>query len=206
VIIASEELGGYANYGDFFWALNKDPLYSAEDIGNLAVTKYADYFKRYAPHWSVTLSAVRTEQLDRFAEELDSWAECVMKTNELGVVKSAAGNVLRFDAGKDDYADLGDFVGLISSMTASSELKIKSADLLDFISQNLVIKSGAVTTPSPLPEYNSGQDYGRAHGIAMDIPKPGQPRKISLNPYTDLAISTATHWVQFRQWMLDNFR
>ncbi len=212
VIIGSEEtmLAVGFDYQDLLGYIDSNPDVSPRAIGARIVGDWKSFMNAYPQIAKVpgTMSALDPAAVGELPSRLDAFSEAVMASNDKAAVDYAIANVIRFTsiAGDTDtakalstYGDLYDFVRLICEKTQDQAVKAAGRDLMDFITNRLVLSYTGVHVDA------QGQDYSRTRGISINLTmkrklKPGQFDSILETKYGDLALARASRWGQFVDW------
>ncbi len=212
IVIGSEEtFPGYGQpYDIFLGGLKKMPDASPENFAAVIVES-SKMFYTTAVSKSMTLSAIRTSKLDGLANHMSSFADAVMKTNDIGAITAAKTNVLRYDAvgaGSDPqktisfFGDISNFANLMSANITkkgadADKLKNRANDLVKFISNDLVVHNVA------LGNDRMGTSLANGKGISVYFP-PAETRitqdileGIFEGKYQDFAFAKASKWHDF---------
>jgi hypothetical protein len=212
VIIGSEEtmLAYGFDYQALLTYIDSNPGAQPADIGAELVQTWHDFMES-APQIAKipgTLSTLDPAAMAQLPGKLDAFSGAVMAANDTAAVDYALTNVIRFTSilGDTDttksvstYGDLYDFTRLICEKTTDPAVKAAGADLMNFITNDLVLSYTGVHTDA------QGQDYSRTRGISIDLTmkrklKPGQFDSILETKYKDLALSKASRWAGFVDW------
>jgi len=218
VIVGSEEVIQLPsfNFEDFFTLMLAHPEASAAQAGTNLVDTFKEMYSR--PEYSdmlektkygTQLSAIRADKLQVFAQKAGNWARLAMQVNDTAAYRKAKTEVVRFEIGDETtdpdkqisfYGDLANFVKLVgdnldAAKPGAAELKDAGADLNEYISGELVVKTAA------LGRDRTGKDYSVTRGISIDIPgKPGN--LIEYYPtYDKLAFEKASGWSKFMAYL-----
>ena len=218
IIVGSEEVIQLPsfNFEDFFALMLANPGISPAGAGAGLVDTFKEMYSR--PEYSdmlektkygTQLSAIRADKLPVLARKAGNWARLAMQVNDTAAYRKAKTDVLRFEIGDETtdpdkqisfYADLAHFVKLVgenldAAKPGAAELKAAGADLNEYISGELVVKTAS------LGRDRTGKEYSNTRGIAIDIPgKPGN--LIEYYPtYDKLAFEKASGWSKFMAYL-----
>lgn len=220
LVIGSEETmlaWGY-DYEDFLKFLNRNPNFTYSQISEYFINWYKKYYGESLsigpvgiPLESIplTLSAVRTDYLKDLPKYLNYFVSNTIENEEKQAVVKAMKEAVRFTGldPKDKekkiapYVDLYDFVRIVGENSLNQETK-KSADMLmDFIKNNLVIKSIGLHK-----DTTNNYDYSLVGGISINMtmkikPVPPQLDSIYETKYGDLSLSKDSMWDEFVKWI-----
>lgn len=200
--------------------LAENPTADADAISSAFIKRYISYYRfffiRPLPRalllltnrgYGVTMSAVRTEKMGGLASLLKEYAQLVMAAKEETAVKIARDKVFRFTSlmgnprSTSIYADLYDFVSILSLNAASPQVKAKGQQILDYIAKNLVTANGITGHDRVM------RSYRHAHGIAITLPmkRPELSWKqivdLGETKYSDLGFEKAAEWETFIKYM-----
>ena len=182
IVVGSEESEPEAgwNYREFLGRLHADSAaLTPEALAAAAVQGYIAHYQ--TAHGQVTMSALRTQNLERFRELLDQWSALAMQESRT-LVSEASSEVLAFDG--SDSVDLLNFMGLVQNKTASAALKAKTAEAVDYFYDNVLLDIGA-----------TGSNFKKAGGMAVYLPVGAMEES-----YKRLAWAGNGHWDEFAQW------
>lgn len=226
--IASEELN-LASYKDSNGAENStsfegyaiasplalNPELPTEILAGMIPDQIKSIWEGWGIKHRLTFSVVKPGMLPELASRLDDWAAAAEALDDRHAAASAKRAVLRFEqygggqaaASNSTYADLRDFISLYAGAVSITEpravaFRKQSADLEDFLTSKVVIKSIAFGEQKP------GVDYARAGGLAITVPA-YKPAMIDsrLWTYQDLAFAKESSWDKFifkYMWNIDN--
>ena len=199
-MIGSEETEpaeGYA-YAAFLAPLEGRPAMSAAELAKIVVDSYSAQYRR--TRTGSTLSFVKTAALDGLAERVKDWTSAVMAAGMKREVKDAINSAMSYDhwGNKDLYS----FVELVSAGTADAAVRERSAELLRYISGELVLYSRSTDQAAVDDNGDEGggvspKDYSGSHGLAAYLPG----TKIN-DGYGELAWASASGWPKFMSWYL----
>lgn len=199
-IIGSEETEpseGYA-YAAFLAPLEARPAMSAADLAKIVVDSYSAQYRR--SRTGSTLSFVKSTALNGLAERVKDWTSAVMAAGMKREVREAITSAMSYDhwGNKDLYS----FVHLVSARAANAEVREKSAELLRYISGELVLYSRSTDQAAVDDNGDEGggvspKDYSGSHGIAAYLPG------LKINDgYRELAWAPVSGWPEFMVWYL----
>jgi len=213
VIVGSQETepaDGY-DYAAFLDLLARNPQATPEQLGVFMVDTFTRYYINQYPqtHEGTTLSAIRTAEIPNLMRALDTWAVTAMQVNDSKALEQGRRYSLRFDLfGSMDpdrsvstYADLYDFIYVVTGSTQSPELKQAGQNLMAQI-QRTIIRRGVATGP------DQPFDYRRAHGMSINLPRLDKTLSEAAvedvefgNSYQSLPFVQVSKWGQFYRWM-----
>jgi len=157
-VVGSEETEpgpGYP-YDTFLAGLLGEPAMGPERLSTGLVDAYYAYYKD-RPGAAAMQSVVKTAALPRFLALVNGWVDTVMASGDKASVNAAVRAAQRFDT--VDNKDVYDFVQLAAKEAGKPEITAKSAELLKFISGELVLSHKA-----------AGNNYPGSHGLAAFLP------------------------------------
>jgi clostripain len=183
-IVGSEETepGDGYTYDALLEPLAANPGMSAEEFGRVAVNAYSDHYQEI--NEGATQSLINTAQLPKFAALLNDWTAAVIAANEIDSVKRARDNTQSYAVAENK--DLYHFIQRVVAGTKNSDVQQKGADLMSFISKDLVLLNRTVT-----------DGYADSHGIAIYLPDWSFS-----SSYSELAWANNTQWDKFVKWIL----
>ena len=213
VIVGSEEIipgFGYP-YSLFLGVLAKNPDTDAETLGAATVEAFKMFYDAIGK--GAQLSAIRSSRLGDFGTKVSEFAALAKEVNDVDALKAARAGVMRYDiAGKETdpqktitfYGDLHNYAGLVSvnlkgaeGPAASAALKLKAAELQNFIDTQLIIDNKASG------KDRLGRDLTDSHGISIYLP-PAEARvpqekleAIFEGRYVDFEFDKAAKWHDF---------
>jgi hypothetical protein len=213
VIVGSEEVVpglGYP-YSLFLGALAKNPNMSAESLGVAMVESFKMFYD--AVKKSAQLSAIRSSKLEEFGTKTAEFAALAREVNDVAALNAARAGVLRYEIlGKASdpkktisfYGDLHDYAGLLAANLKGAEgptnaalLKVRSAELQEFIDKQLVIANKASG------KDRLGRELSDSHGISVYLPpaEAGLPQakleSVFEGKYTEFEFDKAVKWHDF---------
>jgi len=200
-IIGSEETepsGGY-DYTAFLGALGERPAMLPAELAKLVVDSYSAQYRR--SRTGSTLSIVRSGALDGLAERTAAWTSAVMAAGMRREVRDAINSAMSYDhwGNKDLYS----LVELVSAKAPDAAVRGRSAELLRYISAELVLYNrtsdqAAVDDNGDEGGGVSPKKYSGSHGIAVYLPG------LKINDgYQELAWASASGWPEFMAWYLN---
>ncbi|MEA3307338.1 MAG: hypothetical protein U9Q34_06100 [Elusimicrobiota bacterium] len=131
----------------------------------------------------VTQSAIKAQGLNYVKDMIHDWVSLI-PSNEKELLKEAMGETTSFKGA--DSKDLLHFLKLVSDKTQSSEFKNKALEIINYISEELIIDNVTI-----------GEKYNDAHGLAIYMPT------YSYNEnYSKLKWAQETNWDEFLKWIL----
>lgn len=149
VMVASEEMepGIVLRYARFLEMIDEKPQSDAEELGVNAVRIYRDYFISGGDteFTILTQSAVRLWKMSALRAKLDVWAGLALAA-EREVLASAKKACKSYD--DPEYKDLYHFVSLVTAGTRDAGLQAAGADVMKFITSELVIENWALASDS----------------------------------------------------------
>jgi hypothetical protein len=179
IVVGSEETepGDGWDYAAFLSRVPASDI-TPEAMARAAVEGYsASYAARNKP---VTMSAIRTYEMDNLRYQLGLWVVEAMKKNDKAKLQEALRAALTFEG--VDSRDLGHFLKLAGDKLP--ELKAKGNEVSALISKMIVRNA-------PF-----GAKYVNASGLAAYLPS----GSYSAN-YSKLAWAKAGNWDEFMQWL-----
>ena len=135
-IVGSEETepaDGYT-YNDFLAPVAVRPEISPAELAKAAVDAYSDHYQ-----WNTgsTQSFIKTAALPDLVENVNAWVDAVMAAGLKTEVAAARSEAISY--ANPSNRDLYNFVNLVSEKTQNAAVMERSAALMDFISNDLVM-------------------------------------------------------------------
>lgn len=150
-----------------------------EVLATAAVQGYMAYYQKH--HDQVTMSALRTQGMEKLRALVDQWIELAMLENREAAV-DVSSEVLAFDG--SDSVDLLNFMELVQGRSDSAGLKAKTAEVMDYFYRDILLDIGA-----------TGSNFKKAGGLAVYLPV-GAPEE----SYKGLSWARDGRWDEFTQW------
>ena len=220
-IVGSEETepGDGYTYDLFLGPVAANPEMGPAELAKTAVDAYSDHYQ--SVNGASTQSFIKTAALPGLKEKVDAWTAAVMAAGLQKEVNAARGSAMSYSI--YDNKDLYNFVRLVSESAADAAVKEKSAALLDFIKNDLVLHNRTNNKPSspggggwdgydgydqydtpPFrgPKNSRASDYSESHGIAVYLPGSLLADSSVGEGYSDLAWAAASSWDEFIAWYL----
>jgi len=208
-IVGSEETepGDGYTYNTFLAPLAAKQDMQQAELAKVAVDAYSDHYK--AQGTGSTQSFIKTAALPGLVAKVNAWTAAVQAAGlkaEVGAARSAA---LSYAVAENK--DLYHFVRLVSEKTQDANVKSLSADLMGYISKDLVLHNRYNDQPGgggggwgdwddwdydylkAVKGY--GKEYSESHGIAVYLPGRAVPAS-----YGELAWAAASNWDEFIGW------
>jgi hypothetical protein len=165
--------------------LTAKPQMDGEDLGRVVVDRYIKSYKTAKDQWPVTQAAVRTAQLEEFAEAVDGLASALRKHMESA---GDAAKVTRAQARSTyfmgDLVDLRSFCREVRAVDLGMNVKNAAAKVIDELGEGQYVVAEGHLGPSV-------RDCG---GVTLYFPPP--LTKVS-RFYKDLAFAEQRGWDEF---------
>ncbi len=145
--------------------------------------------KNYAEDYSskgkqVTQSSIKARGLVYVRDMINDWSRLAISSGEKGTFKQVLRETTSF--GDSSSKDLIHFLTLVSQKTQSEKLRQKGTEIINYISQELIISN-----------HTTGERYKNAFGLAIYLPS-----YIYTDEYQKLRWAKDTNWDEFLQWFL----
>ncbi len=218
LMVGSEEtmLAYGFNYEKLLNFMNSNTRASNAEISNFFTNWYKEFFANGLNMGPVdipmddiggTLSVINLKAMNQLPAYLNAFSKAIMANNEESAVKHAIQNVIRFtsidpsDTEKllSSYADLYDFVRLVSERAEKQETVQAAENLMTFINSSLILGNIGING-----DKSNGYDYTKVGGIAVET-----TRKLKKSfplgdffetPYNTLSLSQDSLWDEFVSW------
>lgn len=218
VVIGSEEVVpayGYP-YALFLDPIVKNPNMSNEDIGK-TVVKAFEMFYSYVKI-PASLSAVRSNKIKGLFIKMKDFAKAAMDANEKEALKKARKEVIRFDIVGEQtdpyktisfFGDIYDFARILNENIKNTDeksntLKTKSQELMNYITQELVI------TIASYGNERTGKPLLLSKGVSAYFPPSltsityEKIDNILKSPYSNFRFAKETEWDKFVKFLYEN--
>lgn len=210
-IVGSEETepGDGYTYNIFLGPVAAKPAMTPAELAKVAVDAYSDHYK--AQGTGSTQSFIKTAALPGFVVKVNAWVDAVMAAGLKAEVSAARSAAMSYAISENK--DLYHLVSLVAGKTQDAAVKAKSADLMSYISKDLVLynrfndqpDSGGGGGGDDYPDdwdktagktsKYGGKDYSESHGIAVYL-----PGSAPAAAYSELAWAAASKWDEFITW------
>lgn len=163
--------------------LNARPQISAKDLAIAVAGAFAEKFE--AAGTPYTYSAVDCSRVEALAEALDGFCAAAIERAELvrGLMKKSSDETRRFTY--EDYADLGDFITLVSEAPGAREVNGASGE--DLASACARVKAACIKCVAA--NRTGGEAVSKAKGLAVYL-----PRKYIKKAYSELKFTKRSLW------------
>jgi len=201
-IVGSEEtepVAGYP-YDTLLGGLLARPDMSPAELAKLTVNSYADYYAKKKT--ASTCSVLKASSLAALREKTDAFARSLMLCGDKEAFRAARGAALSYAF--EDNTDLYDLAELTAGFSADAGVKAKAADLLAFLSGELVTHNRYTLAREDNEPYNpwkgpvpQPRGYDKSRGLAVYAPTGDYN-----GAYGDLAWARDSIWPRFVTWYL----
>lgn len=192
IMMGAENFAYDQDYYTLMKRFHANPAVSPRD---LSLNILSDYRKYYAGSQKdgYDLSALEASAAEGLVRLLDKWTALVIKTDDTDAVSAAKKSVKRFYY--THYADLRDFIEIYNSslddtLTGAAKTREAGENIIAYLEKELVI--GHVHGGAPL---------SKLHGISIQMPGPKDPAADYRNDYSKLAVSRASGWAVFMEYV-----
>ena len=205
-VVGSEETepGDGYTYNTFLAPVAAKPEMTPAELAKTAVDAYADHYAEQKT--GATQSFVKTAALPGLVTKANAWVDAVMAAGLKTEVQAARSEAMSYEISENK--DFYNLVSLVSAKTQNADVKAKSADLMGYISKDLVQHNRFVDQPDngggddPDWEYSAakagkygGKAYSESHGISVYL-----PGSAPASGYSELAWASASKWDEFINW------